>query len=388
MHVCDMSPITPSQAEELVLASAHRLEVESVALRDSLGRILRKPLVADRPFPPFDRVTMDGIAFQHDERKEYALHGLHPAGSPLPEALPSGSCWQIMTGAALPPDCDTVVPYEEIELRETHARLTGEATPGIFIHREGTDAKTGDELVKAGTRIGPAHLGLAASVGAVEMQVARRPKIAILSTGDELVLPEEQPETHQLRQSNGLTLKAAIERWGAAEISLLHLADDLAATTDGIRKAMDGNDLVIISGGISKGRKDFVLPAMKSLVGDPLFHGVLQRPGKPLAFWPGVAALPGNPNSTLTTFHRYLIPLLNAMSGTPQRSVIKLPFETEIIRHPRLTVFVPCMISEEGKFRPLVPQNSGDFVTPLSATGFAEVAPGSDTETTGLYRAY
>ena len=383
-----MSPITPSQAETLILDSARSLDTETVALRESLGRILREPLRADRPFPPFDRVTMDGIAFKYDGRKEYALHGLHAAGSPLPSALPDGACWQIMTGAVLPQDCDTVVPYEEVEIGDTSARLTAEATPGVFIHREGTDAQPGDILVEAGTRIGPAQLGLAASVGAIELQVARRPRIVILTTGDELVLPEETPQPHQLRQSNGLTLKAAIDSWGSAEASLIHLADDLEATTRGIEKAITESDLVILSGGISKGRKDFVLPAMKDLVGDPLFHGVLQRPGKPLAFWPGVAALPGNPNSTLTTFHRYLVPLLDAMSGVAARSVIRLPFETEITRHPKLTVFIPCAISPEGKLKALVPQNSGDFVTPLAATGFAEVSAGSDTAISGNYRSY
>lgn len=371
-----------------MLRSASLLETETVTLRDSLGRILREALVADRPFPPFDRVTMDGIACKFDGRQEYVLHGLHAAGSPLPEALPEGSCWQIMTGAALPPDCDTVVPYEEAEINDTQARLTSDAKPGIFIHRKGSDAQPGDVLVESGTRIRPAHLGLAASIGAVAMAVARQPRITILTTGDELVLPEDQPQAHQLRQSNGLTLKAAIHEWGPAKISLLHLADDLEATTTGLQRAMESSDLVIVSGGISKGRKDFVLPAMQSLVGDPLFHGVLQRPGKPLAFWPGVAALPGNPNSTLTTFHRYLVPLLNTMSGTPQKHTAMLPFETEITRHPRLTVFIPCVISREGKLRSLIPQNSGDFVTPLPATGFAEVPPGTNLASEGRYRAY
>lgn len=359
-----------------------------VTLRESLGRILREPLVADRPFPPFDRVTMDGIAFKHDGGKEYQLHGLHAAGSPMPDALPAGACWQIMTGASLPADCDTVVPYEEVEIEETTARLTAEATPGIFIHREGSDAHPGDLLVEKGTCIGPAHLGLAASVGAVHMKVACRPKITILTTGDELVSPEEQPEAHQLRQSNGLTLKAAIETWGAADTSLLHLADDLETTTQGIKAAMACSDLVILSGGISKGRKDFVLPAMRTLVGDPLFHGVRQRPGKPLAFWPGVAALPGNPNSTLTTFYRYLIPLLNQMSGSVAPAPTTFTFENEMTRHPFLTLFVPCTISPTGMIHELAPQNSGDFVTPLNATGFVEVPPGEGSVSEGLYRPY
>ncbi|MEJ6562068.1 MAG: molybdopterin molybdotransferase MoeA, partial [Akkermansiaceae bacterium] len=341
-----MTLITPAEAEALILSSIAPLSTERVSLERSLGRVLREPILADRSFPPFDRVTMDGIAFFKSDLNELRLHGLHAAGDPEPAELPAGSCWQIMTGASLPSDCDTVVPYEEVEIGETHAKINCEVVPGRFIHRKESDASPGDLLVPAGTRIGPAQLGLAASVGAIELTVTRLPKITILGTGDELVPPEETPLPHQLRQSNGLTLRAAVEEWGAAEITLAHLADDLASTTSGIAEALEKSDLVILSGGISKGKKDYVRPALESLIGPPLFHGVAQRPGKPLAYWPGVAALPGNPNSTLTTFHRYLVPTLQALVGLPQKVTSLLPLETPQQAHDFLTIYLPASLNE------------------------------------------
>lgn len=383
-----MMLITPAEAEALILSSIAPLSTERVSLERSLGRVLREPILADRSFPPFDRVTMDGIAFFKSDLNELRLHGLHAAGDPEPAELPAGSCWQIMTGASLPSDCDTVVPYEEVEIGETHAKINCEVVPGRFIHRKESDASPGDLLVPAGTRIGPAQLGLAASVGAIELTVTRLPKITILGTGDELVPPEETPLPHQLRQSNGLTLRAAVEEWGAAEITLAHLADDLASTTSGIAEALEKSDLVILSGGISKGKKDYVRPALESLIGPPLFHGVAQRPGKPLAYWPGVAALPGNPNSTLTTFHRYLVPTLQALVGLPQKVTSLLPLETPQQAHDFLTIYLPASLNEKGKLHVLSPQNSGDFVTPLTAQGIVEIAPGTQAVTCGKYRLY
>ena len=383
-----MPLISPSEAEELMLAHAALLETESIALEDSLGRILREDLHADRPFPPFDRVTMDGIAFRFADFDGGTLtvQGLHPAGAPDPEALKPGHCWQIMTGATLPPDCDTIVPYEEVEITDDSATITCQPEKGIFIHREGSDAPAGTLVLSSGTKIGPAHLGMAATIGATHFLATCLPKITILGTGDELVPPHETPLPYQLRQSNGLTLAAAVHAWGPAEVQLHHLADDLDSTQSGIEQALAQSDLVILSGGISKGKKDYVRPALENLIGPPVFHGVTQRPGKPLAFWPGVAALPGNPNSTLTTFHRYLVPLLNKMVGTPTPSPINFPLASPIEQHPKLTQFLPAKLTIDGKAEALTPQNSGDFLTALSGTGYLEIPPGDASVSTALNR--
>ncbi len=361
-----------------MLSNVEVLECETVRLENSLGRILREDLSADRPFPPFDRVTMDGVAFRSSDLdgQPLTLRGIHAAGSPPPPPLKSGQCWQIMTGSEMPPDCDTVVPYEQVTLTENSVKIECSPTPGKFIHRKGSDASQGDILLRSGTRIGPGHLGILASIGAVEFKVTRLPLIKILTTGDELVPVDQTPLPHQLRRSNGITLLSAIQDWGPAEVTWEHLADDLETTTTGIAKALEEADLVILSGGISKGKKDYVRPALESLRGEPLFHGVAQRPGKPLAFWKGIIALPGNPNSTLTTFQRYVVPLLHRLIGASDISRVTLPLAEPVQRHPFLTQFIPAMMNSEGRAMPLLPQNSGDFVTPLDAKFYLEIPPG------------
>ena len=376
-----MSLITPSEAASLMLSNVDLLEIETVALEKSLGRVLREDLSADRPFPPFDRVTMDGVAFRFADldSSSLTLQGVHAAGSPTPPPLKEKHCWQIMTGSVMPPDCDTVIPYEEVSLTQDHATINCKAVPGKFIHRQGSDASTGDLMIKSGTRINPGHLGIMASIGAVQVKVTRLPRVKILTTGDELIPVHESPLPHQLRQSNGITLLSAIENWGPINATWDHLPDELQATTIGITQALELSDLVILSGGISKGRKDFVRPALESLRCAPLFHGVAQRPGKPLAFWKDIVALPGNPNSTLTTFRRYVVPLLRRMTGAPDEAGITLPLAEPICQHPFLTQFLPAKINPDGKAVSLSPQNSGDFVTPLEGTGYLEIPPGNDS---------
>ncbi len=373
-----MPLITPREAEALMLSNTDLLGIESISLGNALGRILREDLFADRPFPPFDRVTMDGVAFRFSDFNDtpLTLQGTHAAGHPTPPNLKPGHCWQIMTGSVLPPDCDTIVPYEEVTITGEEAQIECHPVAGKFIHREGSDASPGDLMIKSGTRIGPGHVGMLASIGAAEIKVTRLPRLKILSTGDELIPVAETPLPHQLRQSNGITLLSAVHQWGPTEVTWEHLPDDLAATTAGIARALENSDLVILSGGISKGRKDYVRPALESLRGDPLFHGIAQRPGKPLAFWKSVVALPGNPNSTLTTFQRYVVPMLRRMTGTPDAEDVTLPLATSIKRHPFLTQFLPAKLNHEGKAISLSPQNSGDFVTPLQSTGHLEVPPG------------
>ncbi len=380
--------ITPSQAENLITESLVPLSSETVPLEQSLHRVLRQPLTADRPFPPFDRVTMDGIAFcsAHTSSRTLQVHGLHPAGAPSPPPLPPGSCWQIMTGATLPADCDTVIPYEEITLSpdqlQAHISPTFQPISGKFIHRQASDAPSGALLIPEFTKLTPGHLGLAASIGATTLQVTCQPRIEILTTGDELVPIEATPASHQLRRSNGLTLQMAIRSTTALEATTTHIQDDLTETTRQIKESLSRTDVIVLSGGISKGKKDYVRPALESLIGAPLFHGVSQRPGKPLAYWPAkndhpaVFALPGNPNSTLTTCHRYLIPALRILSGELSPPQIILPLTHPSPAHPSLTQLLPAKLNPEGKLILLQPQNSGDFLTPLTATYLIEIPPG------------
>jgi molybdopterin molybdotransferase len=291
-----------------------------------------------------------------------------------------------MTGAVLPPDCDTIIPVEELTFSETHVTVAASFVPksGQFIHRQGSDCLRGSEFLTPGTVLRPAHLGLAATVGASHLEVTRLPRITILTTGDELVPIEENPLPHQLRRSNGTVLQASLAALGLDDaVSHRHLPDDLDLTTEALATALTCSDLILLSGGISKGKKDFIRPALEALVGSPTFHGIAQRPGKPLAYWkssssqPPVFALPGNPNSTHTTFLRYVRPALQLLAGSALSQPIELPLSHTQEAHPKLTLFLPATLQPDGRVHLAKPQNSGDLTTPLSATGFVEIPPGT-----------
>ena len=395
-----MNPlITPAQADQLIVDSINALPCESIHFQEALGRTLRQSLRADHEFPPFDRVTMDGIACQSADLSlgPLTIQGLHAAGSPTPEKLKPAHCWQIMTGATMPPDCDSIIPVEELTLTESHASIASEFTvsPGKFIHRQGSDYLTGTELLTAGTLLNPSHLGLAATIGAIELKVTRLPRITILTTGDELVPPHEIPLPHQLRQSNGTVLRSAILQNSPTIESLQvhHLPDDLEATISRLKEALSSSDLILLSGGISKGKKDFVRPALESLIGLPSFHGIAQRPGKPLAYWkpndnhPPVFALPGNANSTHTTFLRYVRPALCLLSGSVFPTPITLPLVSPETPHPKLTLFLPAELHSDGRLSLCKPQNSGDLASTLSASGFVEIPPGNSPVQAANYTA-
>lgn len=393
-----MNPlISPTAADRLIASSLAALPVEEVPLDQGLGRTLRQSLCADRDFPPFDRVTMDGIACRASDLSlgPLTIQGLHAAGSPDPEALKPAHCWQIMTGAMLPPDCDTIIPVEELTLSETHASISPTFTPasGQFVHRRASDCSLGGPLLAAGAILSPSHLGLAATIGATVLTVTRQARMSILTTGDELVPPEQTPLPHQLRQSNGTVLRSAVRQACPTLpfLHLRHLPDDLAVTIAALREALASSDLVLLSGGISKGKKDFIRPALESLIGTPTFHGVAQRPGKPLAYWapgpknPPLFALPGNPNSTETAFLRYVRPALHLLAGSACPEPITLPLDQAETPHPKLTLFLPAQLQPDGKVSLARPQNSGDLTTALCKTGFVEIPPGREAVTSALF---
>ena len=378
-----MNPlISPTVAEAIALAHLPDLETEEVALEQASGRILAQELRADRSLPPYNRVMMDGICFRQggSECPEVlTVAGVHPAGAPEPGPLEQGQCWEIMTGACLPPDCDTVVPYELI-VREGEAQVALDpenASVGKHIHPAGSDFQAGDLLVPINRPVDSRVAAVAATVGATTLKVLRRPRIAIYTTGDEVVAPSEAPAPHQVRQSNAASLRAALKKLGAEIVHLQHLPDDKDATTAAVRDHLNV-DLILLCGGISKGKYDFVRPVIESLLGAPAFHGVAQRPGKPLAFWAGpppVFALPGNPMSVQVTFHRYVRPFLDALLKQPT-SLRMVALGSPIRFEPPFAYSLPVILREEGATTLALPtplSNSGDFASAIDSDGFIEL---------------
>ena len=353
------------------------LGTEASPLDRALGRILATPLIADRAFPPYRRAMMDGIAFAADALPATGpviFAGLHAAGDPPPGGLPSGQAWEIMTGAVVPDDCDTVVPYEDLE----GGRPAAEFKRGQFIHEAGSDAAAGAVLVKAGSAIGPVEIAIAASVGLTDVEIFRRAKVAILSTGDEAVPPGVVPQSWEIRRSNGPMLEAMLVRRGNEVVFHGHAPDDPAVCGSLLDEALATCDVLLICGGISKGKKDFIRDLLEERLGKPAFHGVEQRPGKPLAFWlgsPVVFALPGNPVSVLATFTRHVLPALSRLEGrafTP----LKVRMSEAPQPLPKFSWLLTVAMNPDGTLQARPPANSGDFISVAGSCGIVEVPPG------------
>jgi molybdopterin molybdotransferase len=383
--------ITTDAAAALIAAAITPLSTEEIALVEAGGRTLARPILADRPLPPYRRATMDGIAFKGGF-SSLEIAGLHAAGDPPPRELMTGEAWEIMTGALVPADCDSLVPYEEITIDvQGHATVHGEIVPGRFIHEAGSDALAGKVLVSPGKRIGGIEVAIAASVGLSRLTVYRRPTVSIITTGDEAVAIESTPEAWQIRRSNGAMLEALLRQRGQQDIHHEHVPDDLPALEASVDRALSRSDVLLLCGGISKGKRDYVRAVIEQRLGPPAFHGVQQRPGKPLAFWEGpvpVFALPGNPISVLATFVRYVLPALSAMEKSAPET-FHFPLASPVDSLPSFTWLLPCHIGVDGHAYPLPPRNSGDFVSAAGATHLLEIPPGRGTLTAGsLVQAY
>ncbi|WP_139925274.1 molybdopterin molybdotransferase MoeA [Hymenobacter sp. DG01] len=397
--------ISVEEATRLVAATVRPLTVEFLSLPLAAGRILREDLRADRDFPPFNRVAMDGIALRFAAleagQTEFRIESTQFAGQPPTPLLDPEAAVEIMTGAALPEGVDTVIRYEDLtfltdDAGQRHATLqTLPPRPGHNVHARAADRRQGDLLVPAGTRLEPAEVAVAATIGAATVAVTRRPRVAVVSTGDELVPIAEQPAAHQIRRSNALMLQAAAWQAGA-EAETFHFNDDPEALRLGLPALLEGYDAVILSGGVSKGKADFLPETLRELGVEQVFHEVQQRPGKP--FWfgrqPGgavVFALPGNPVSTFVNFYRYVRPWLLAVqqpettetSGLPATALLGGPVAavlTEDVQFkPRLTHFLLVSLEPGPDGRLLAtPERaggSGDMASLLTSAGFLELPP-------------
>ena len=392
--------ITVAEAFARVLATARPLPPETVALPQAAGRVLAETLVADRDFPPFNRVAMDGIAVVHAAwaggQTEFAIEHTQYAGAPPQPLQNPQHAIEVMTGAVLPPGTDVVIRYEDILLADNRAtvQIPPSETPGVNIHRQAADRRRGDVLLRPGTRLGPAELAVAATIGAASLAVARAPRVAVVSTGDELVGIAEKPLPHQIRRSNAYALQALFTPTGA-DVSLFHLPDDREELRVGLTNILAaGFDAVVLSGAVSKGRADHLPGLLRELLVVEVFHEVNQRPGKPMWFGaraggPVVFGLPGNPVSTFLTACRYVRPWLYAcqqpadseITGASATLAAPAPamLTVDINFKPQLAHFVPVRLIVDAEGRrlatPLRVGGSGDLAALVGATAFLELPP-------------
>ncbi len=380
--------LTTAEAREAILAAMREFPPEATPVDDAHERILRQVVRAERDQPPFDRVMMDGITLAYADLsrgvREFPVQATQAAGDPV-LALQSGKCIEIMTGASLPENADCIVPVERIAVKNGIAIIEDgyEAKSGQFIHRRASDHAAGAHLLAPGKRLSPMDIAIIASCGLTEVEVSRRPVVRVISTGNELVPPGAPIEPHQVRLSNGPAIQAMLRERGYTNCDHDHLLDNLDELREGIAAHLAEADVLILSGGVSMGKADFVPEVMAELGVDVVFHKVSQRPGKPMWFGIGpdqkaVFALPGNPVSALVCCRQYVIPALEAASAaTPQPPEFAV-LAGDVTFEPDLTCFQPVRLvsSAAGQVlaMPVKTNTSGDF-TALSATdGYVELA--------------
>lgn len=360
--------------------------VEHVALLEAAGRVAAEAVRADREQPPFPRATRDGFACRAED---LALGPLRVTGQ-----LRAGEAWtggaigpgeavEIMTGAPVPAGADCVVMVEHVTSGAGHVALTGprEMAAGENVVPAGAEARAGDVVIPAGRRMGVTEIGAAGACGAAEVAVRARPRVAILATGDELVEVKETPLAYQIRNSNSYSLAAQVTAAGGTPVVFGIVPDERAATERAIEKA-SGCVLVLLTGGVSMGKFDFVERALLALGAEFSFTGVRMQPGKPVVFGklPGVyfLGLPGNPISTMVTFALFAAPLVRALGGEtevePRFALARV--EEEVRVKAGLTRFLPARMESDvrgARVRRIAWQGSGDLAAAARANGFLVV---------------
>jgi molybdopterin molybdotransferase len=362
------------------------LGIEDVGLLKSNGRALAEDIMADRDFPPFDRATKDGIAINYSAIEKgvnrLKIEAVLSAGMPQTMLGDTANCMEIMTGAVIPKNADTVIMYEQVTIENGVATLSKKPIKGQDIHKKGSDVVTGSVLLKKGKRIGAAEIGVLASVGKSKVQVKRLPKVCVVSTGDELVDVDQVPLPHQIRKSNTLSLFAALQKEGIMA-ERLHLNDDRKVIKEALSNILNDYDVLLLSGGVSKGKFDFIPEVMEMLGVQKVFHRVAQRPGKP--FWFGeqeemktvVFSFPGNPVSTFANYHIYFLPWLQKCLNLPQKEKEVL-LEEPIQIKPPLTRFIQVrtQVKKGAMWAKTIRENgSGDLTSLAYSDGFICLQP-------------
>lgn len=375
--------ITFEEAYKIVTGAAFRTGKEQISFNDSLGRVLAVPVKSDMDMPPWDKSTVDGFACRHDDLgNELTVIETVAAGvMPAMEVTP-GTCSRIMTGAAVPWGADYIFMLEDSEEKEGgKVRFTGKAAKSN-IAKAAEDLYKGQTVLKAGRIIKPQDIAVMAVVGATEVTVSNKVHVGIISTGNELVEPEHTPAEAQIRNSNGSQLMSQVMRAGAIGKYYGIAADDEASNARLLRAAVDENEVVLISGGVSFGDFDFVPAVMRSLGLTIHFDQVAMQPGKPLTFCTGerkaVFGLPGNPVSTFVQFEVMVRPFLDKMTGvTAEEPKLMMPLAADYSRkRADRMIWIPFIITGEGEALPLEYHGSAHITALPGAWGLIIIPRG------------
>jgi len=380
-------------AQEAIEARVAALPAESRPLLECVGRTLRQDIYAERDNPPFDRVCMDGIAVNSEAMarglRRYRIEATQAAGSPAQTLSVPENAIEVMTGAMLPVGTDCIIPLEEYELADgiVNIRDPVSAEPWRNVQRRGADSQPGVAMLLQGVRLGAPEIAVAASAGLARVEVSREPRFMVVSTGDELVDPGQPIAEHQVRRSNAYAVVAALRERGFGQVENDHIPDDGKLMQDRLARHLSRHDVLILSGGVSKGRFDLVPGVLKNLGVEEVFYQVAQRPGMPMWFGIGPAGqsvfgLPGNPVSTLVCLIRYVVPAMaRAMGARPVEPEPVVLCSSVRSRHS-FAYFLPVSVHHDESGRrnavPRAPNGPGDFLALTEAGGFLELPPRSE----------
>jgi molybdopterin molybdotransferase len=369
--------ISPSEAHRLILHNAKLFPIENVPLQKAVGRVLRENIISDRDQPPFNKSLADGIGISFDTwQKGQRTFNVEAVMSPGKASKPLkniSNCVHIMAGAVVPKGCDCIIPIEQINLEGDTAQAKDWTMikKHQFIRHQAADGKKGEILLKSGCRLWAPHIGIAASVGKVKIKVSILPKIAVISTGDELVNIRKPIKQYQTRLSNSYAVQALLNQSQLGDVQIFHLRDNQKLMLQSIKNVLKKFDVLILSGGVSMEEFDYVPKILNQLGIKQSFHKVSQKPGKP--FWFGLAqngkpvfALPGNPVSTQICAYRYVIPYLKKASGLEVKQEF-IPVLDRVNIQSDLTHFLPV-----AGGRLITISSSGDFASLAQADGFIE----------------
>jgi molybdopterin molybdotransferase len=365
------------EALDAMMPAFRPVGTQRLFLADTLGRHLAEPLVARRDLPPFDNSAMDGYAVRvadlggasADSPRVLPVRGESRAGGPMPAALVAGTAMRILTGAVIPEGADAVVVQEDVELRGDGAVFSQEARAGAAIRSRASDVRSGGPLLERGAWMGPGELGLCAGQGLAVVTVFRRPKVAILSTGDELCDIHDAPEPGRIVDSNAYSLAGQVALAGGEPILLPRVGDRLDDVVEALGQGL-GCDVVLTCGGVSVGDYDVVKAAFEAVGIEAAFWKVRMKPGKPLTFGTKgrvpVVGLPGNPVSAMVTFETFVRPGLRKMVGDPRPYRVRhsATLEADCRGSSGRTVLARAQLSiREGRLwaRPLELQGSGSL---------------------------
>lgn len=315
------------------------------------GAILAQNIFAPINLPEFRQSSMDGYALCGAGSKDYELIGEIPAGSPKTYTLKPGQAVRIFTGAAVPDSADRVVMQEHVAIENDRVTLIKDPSSGANIRAIGSQIKQGQLVIDKGTKVTPAVIGMLLSLGLTQAAVRKPPRVCVLVTGDELAQPGVQKSPGQVYESNGSVLEAVVKEDGAQFVETIGVKDDFQASVQAIKQAVSKADLVLISGGISVGDYDFIAMALTQLGAEKHFHGVRQKPGKPLYFGTldgtAIFALPGNPASTLSCYCVYVRRWLQNYLGT-NPATVTMPLGADLVNRFGRALFIKAKFDQGG----------------------------------------